>query len=100
MSNNPIVCVAWFESNQWDELKAVSVDSSKLEATYEEWKSNADNTFEKMQSGGLVIHRIQIDIGELVEWSQKKGVPIDGNARSEFAIQKFAQLDGEGKMGI
>ncbi|MBC8375001.1 MAG: hypothetical protein H8E26_03080 [FCB group bacterium] len=98
MSNNPIVCVAWFKSNQWEKLKDVSVDSSGLGATYEEWRSNVNHTIGKMKSGGMIIHKIQIDIDELIEWAETRGVPLDGKARSEYAIHMFAQLDRDEKL--
>ncbi len=40
MTKDAKVCVAWFEPEQWEELKAASAVSSILETTYEEWHSN------------------------------------------------------------
>jgi len=93
MSNQPIVCIAWFEANQWEKLIEVSIDSSSLGETYEVWRNNAETMIEKMQSGGMILQKIQVEVDELVEWAKRKGVPIDGKARSEFAIQTFARLE-------
>jgi len=92
MANNPKVCVAWFEVDQWEKIRDVSTDSSRLESTYDEWRSNIEKTIQEMNSGGLVIHKVPVDVHELVSWCKSKDIQIDGKARSEFAAYKLGNI--------
>ena len=96
MTKEVRIGVAWFESEQWEELKAVSADSSILETTYEEWHSNILKTLGEMNSGGLIVHKVKVNIAELVKWSKERGVQIDAQVRSEFVAQKLKEFDKTG----
>ena len=85
--------VAWYVPGQWKKLKEVSSDSLQLEATYEEWISNAEKSIAELESKGMIIQRVNIEIDELVEWSKANNIQIDGKARSQFAAIKLEELD-------
>ena len=87
--------VAWFEPDQWEELKSVSADSSKLGATYEAWLSNFNQTIGKMQATGVVIEKVSVDIAELVVWSTVNGLEVDSASRSGFVTHKLLQNAGK-----
>jgi len=95
MTKEVKVGVAWFEPDQWEYLKAVSVDSTILEPNYEDWRSNIEKTIQEMRAGGLPIQKVHIDVHDLVDWCKAEDIQVDGNARSEFAAYKLKQTSGE-----
>jgi len=94
MASSAKVCVAWFEADHWERLRDVSNDSSSLESTYEEWLSNIEKTIQEMNSGGLVIHKVPIEVNELVDWCETKDIQVDSKSRSEYAAYKLEHTAG------
>ena len=91
--SNTRIAFAWYKPEQWDQLRAVSVDRDRLEDTYTEWVSGAESSFEDYRANGLDIFKIIIDVNELVAWCKKEGREIDSAARSELAAIKLKELE-------
>lgn len=49
---------------------------------------------------GFDVHKVQVDVEELLHWCGKQRCSVDGKARSEFAAHKLReQVDQEAKKG-
>ena len=83
------LAIAWFRSDQWDRLRALATDSHVLENTFEEWRAYAESQYADMKRKGLDVRKIDVDLDELVAWCNHKKIPLDANARSEFAAHKL-----------
>jgi hypothetical protein len=83
--------VACYRRDQWPLLLAVSVDASDLEPTYDEWLKMADRSFHRLQSTGLSLEKIDIDVEELISWCKANGREVDGAARAEFTSSKVQE---------
>lgn len=88
-----ITCIAWYLREQWSHLRQVSADAADLEDTYDEWEQNAEKAIQKFIAQGMQIRKIVIDVNELVQWCEVKGVSVDGAARSRYAAEKGEQQD-------
>ena len=87
------VGIAWFRKEQWSRLLSVSTDRDNLEKTFDEWSRAAEKQLTAMKAAGKEIEKIDVDVEELINWCEKKNVPIDGKARARFAAEKFRQKD-------
>lgn len=85
----PKLGFAWYRKEQWDRLLAVSSDRDCLEETYEGWLVIARKSFDEFKRAGNDVYRVDVDVEELIRWCQKRKRPIDGKARSEFAVHKL-----------
>ena len=85
------VGVAWYEPDQWQQLLAVSVDGDKLEETYDEWVQDAERVIKELRRQGFHVVKVRVKIDELVAWCRKKKIPVNGEARSQFAAFKLQQ---------
>ena len=77
--------VAWYRREQWDQLRQASVDSDKLEETYDEWVEGAERRIRHLATQGVAVQRIEVDIEELVSWCWKQGMLVNAEARGKFA---------------
>jgi hypothetical protein len=83
-----ITGVAWYKPEQWPELLASAEDRDKLNASWEEWHTQAEELVQKMKSEGLFPVRVLLDIDEIKEYCEEHGVPNNGEARSQLALLK------------
>lgn len=83
------VGVAWYRREQWDRLLEIASDRDVLEGTYDEWQALAEEALRKLAQPGLVLRKVDIDVQELLSWCHSQNRPVDGKARSEFAVAKL-----------
>ena len=93
--NSPaaVIGVAWYRPEQWETLRNVSVDRDKLEETYAEWLVDAERVVKQLQQQGLRVIKVDVEISDLMLWCEGQRIPVDGEARSNYAAFKVQQLD-------
>lgn len=85
------VAMAWYRREQWPLLLAVSADADKLEPTYEEWLAFASRQIRDLESRGIRVQKIDVELGALTRWCQSEGRAVDGEARAEYARRGLGQ---------
>jgi hypothetical protein len=90
---NARVGIAWFKASEWDRLRQVSSDSERLERSHREWLRQARKGLSQLRRLGLVCERVPVGVDELVEWCRERGIPVNAEARAEFAALKIRQSD-------
>ena len=90
-AENLAVAMAWFRREQWDLLRAVSVDADNLERSYDQWHSFALGQFRDFEAKGIRVRRIDVEVGALMRWCESEGRVIDGSARAEYAARGLGQ---------
>ena len=81
------VAIAWYRREQWPLLRAMSADTDKLEATYEEWEAFATKHVRDLEARGIRVHKIDVEVEALARWCEREGRPVDGDARSDYAMR-------------
>ena len=81
--------LAWYKPEQWELLKALSVDGDTLENTYFEWEAKSNERIPQFEKEGMYLEKMIIDVDELVQWCKSEGIPINGEARAAFANELF-----------
>ena len=87
MEMNQIICIPWWQPEQWDKLKSISEDSDNLEDSYEEWRTNANSVISEFKAKSFVVKKVKVDLEELHNWCKENGRKVNGSARSEFAVK-------------
>ncbi len=85
------VGIAWYMPDQWQLLLDISADRDDLEATYAEWERDAKKALRQLRQGGLNVVKVPVEIEELLDWCQSRNVPVNANARSQYAAYKLQQ---------
>jgi len=86
------ISMAWYRSDQWTLLRAVSADGNRLEETYQEWLAFASKHLRDLQSKGFEVRKIDVEVAALVRWCNSQCRPVDGEARAEYAMQGLGQV--------
>ena len=87
-----VIGLAWYRPEQWQRLRQVSADGEDLEESYFEWVSVASARFQEAQELGVDIRKVDVDVEDLVEWCKRRGLPLDGEARVSYVIDRIEQL--------
>lgn len=87
MSNSEkmVVAMAWYRREQWPLLRAISADADKLEPDYQEWLTFALGQIRDLESKGIRVQKIHVEVGALSRWCESEGRALDGEARAEYA---------------
>ena len=94
MANEMTYGLAWYYKAQWDKIRAISADRSHMDEKFEDWESNAFAMVSKLEADGKKVHRVYIDADMLLAWCTRKGIPIDGHARSLYTNHLMASHFG------
>lgn len=87
-----MMAFAWYTPEQWRLLKEVADDRDQLDGSFEQWERNARRTFWDMRRTGVDIKKVYIDIERLREWCDQRGLSLDGEARSQYAIDELQRI--------
>ncbi len=87
-----VIGVAWYRPDQWQQLRDVSADRDKLEDTYDKWVEDAERAVQGLRKRGLHVVKVDVDVAELALWCENQKIPVNGEARSKFAVFKLQQL--------
>ncbi len=90
----PFMGVGWYRPDQWQRLREVSADREKLHDTWAEWYVHATSTVLDLQSMGIRLSKVEVDVEELIRWCEKRGEPVNSGSRSKFIAAKTGELHG------
>lgn len=80
---------AWYTEEQWRRLREIAADRDKLDDTYEDWLANAENAVRTLRSQGVHVHKVFLDVEEVLAWCTRTGRSFNSRARSEFVAERL-----------
>ena len=83
--------ICWYSTEQWPRLREVVADPGELEETHEEWLTMMKRSLRSFREAGIRYQLVDIDVEELVSWCKRKGIPINGSSRAEYAAHLLQQ---------
>lgn len=89
--------VAWYKPEQWSRLLAISVDRENLERTYGDWLRQAEKNLADFAEQGGYPEKIVVDTEELLAWANERGLPVNGESRSQYASWLAREMDQSGR---
>ena len=93
--SDTLVGIAWYRPDQWSRLLRLSIDGDELEASYEEWVAEAQQTMAQMTAAGMSARRVDIDLDDLLRWCRDNARPLDAKARSAYTVDRL-QSESQG----
>ncbi len=85
--------IAWFRPDQWELLRALSVDADTLEQTHAEWENLAQKTIQDLAREGVAARKVDVDVNDLQAWCVAEHRPLDGAARAAYAATRLRSDD-------
>ena len=83
-NDNMIVGIACYKRDQWKSLMTSAVDSKNLESTWKDWQTSKNKLKKELESKGLNVKDILIDIRELNEYCRAQNLPNNSKTRSKY----------------
>jgi hypothetical protein len=90
------VGVAWYTEEQWEKVKAASVDSERFEESYAAWVEMAEDAIRKMQVAGIFPIRVQVVAEELLAWCLAHNKKNSAASRAQFVSELGVKQPHEG----
>jgi hypothetical protein len=94
-----VIGVAWYEPDEWAELRAIAPDADKLEATHSEWLAMAEKSLRDLRRAGYRLYRVPVKVAALQAWCDALGCRPDASARAEYASAELQRLHEAGLLG-
>lgn len=80
------IVFVWYETvEDFEKVKSISADAHNLDNSFEQWLKSAETGVKEMSKRGHIVKRININPDELLAWSKKRGLEINGKTRNNFA---------------
>ncbi len=81
------VKLPFYTPEEFELLRGLNEGDEVLHDTYEEWKTNTADIQKTLESEGLVVKRINMDVVAVIQWCHDRGFKFDGPARAKFLSQ-------------
>ncbi len=87
--NHPpsIQALVWYKEDDWARLKEMFTDGHMLPVTYDDWLKRAEAMLEEISGQGDIGMKVYIDPETFPAWCKEKGVEMNGESRSQMAIE-------------
>jgi hypothetical protein len=89
--NESPIGLAWYSREQWELLKQAADDADGMDDTFSQWERNAQNAHRVLRQSGYAVEIVDVDVAELLGWCKSQRRPLDGEARSEFVLEKLQE---------
>ena len=70
------------------------IDGDRLPASFDAWEGNAHLLRERIEAGGDLVMRIQLEPREFRDWCDERGLAPDAGARHRFAKEAVSAVLG------
>lgn len=77
--------VAWYTSDQWRAVRDSAADPERLEDSYEEWVTVAEEALKQIAAAGVIPERVYLDAEEFSEWCRSAGRKNEASVRAQYA---------------
>ncbi|MFT6827393.1 MAG: hypothetical protein ACI9Z3_002197 [Roseivirga sp.] len=79
-----IVNMAYYHPKDWSHLLSIVDDKEVFHETWEEWHKQYLITKRHLESEGLKVSDVVVEIDELISFCFRRGIKNDAKARSHF----------------
>jgi hypothetical protein len=82
-----VIGLAWYRCEQWPLLRGLSLDGATFEPSHEAWLKNASSRLYDLEEQGHRVHKVDVDLTELLRWCEARGRQLDGQARADYVAE-------------
>ncbi|MCL4549836.1 MAG: hypothetical protein M1495_14850 [Bacteroidetes bacterium] len=79
--------IVWYSKEEWEKMKQISIDSERLEASFEQWEKMAQKTLFEMKATGIIGTKVLIKSEDFLVWCKIHSLPLDAASRSEYVSE-------------
>ena len=79
-----VVKLAYYRKKDWKRFLKIISDRESMHDTWYDWHKDFEKVKRDLTNQGFKVDVISVDLDELTEYCKRKGIKIDGKARSQF----------------
>ena len=79
--------IVLYTKDEWEKMKAISVDSERLENSFDEWNEMSEKVLKDMKATGLSGEKVFIKADEFFIWCKIHSLPVDAASRSRYVSE-------------
>ena len=79
-----VVNLASYRKEDWNKLVNSADDRETMHDTWDEWRKAFIETKTRLESQGLTVNEVIIDIDELLQFCRRNGLKNIGKTRSQY----------------
>lgn len=79
--------LVWYTETEWTKMKKISIDSERLENSFQGWEEMAIKTLADMKSSGIIGTKVFIKAEEFFMWCKIHSLPVDASSRSRYVSE-------------
>jgi len=84
---NSNVGIVWYTKREWEKMKQISIDSERLENSFQEWEEIALETLADIKATGLIGTKVFIKAEEFLLWCNIHSLPVNASSRSRYVSE-------------
>ena len=85
--------IAWYQPEQYDDVRSYCDDGDSMDKTFEEWKAGAENAVRELRSEGNEVVPVEFDLEEFKSWCSANGKKPNASSRSAYTVDKLRGSD-------
>lgn len=79
--------MAFYRPEDWSRLLSIIDDKEVFHDTWEQWHNEYQISKKQLESHGLKINDVVVNIDDLIRFCFQNGIKNDGKARARFVAQ-------------
>lgn len=89
---------AWYDREQWERLRDLSVDPEDLDPSFDDWEASAIEAECELLANGHEVLRVRITAEGLSAWCKANKEPLNRAARAAYVSHLLAVHPPDGKV--
>lgn len=89
---------AWYDRDNWERLREMSVDPEDLDSSFDEWEVSAIEAECELIALGQEVVRVPVTAEGLAAWCKATKRPLNRAARAAYVSQILTKQAPDGKV--
>jgi hypothetical protein len=89
---------AGFDRDQWLQMAEVAEDRTAMDASFEEWETNALDALRTFASKGVTVEKVPVDVAAFADWCRSRKLPLTSGSRAKY-VSSVMQSRAKGLSG-
>lgn len=89
MEEPDVIIVCWYRAEEYAAVRLMAADIVRMEKTFHEWKTIADEAFAQFAADGYDIRKVDFDHAAFLRWASARKVDSTYETRLEWCREIF-----------
>jgi hypothetical protein len=87
-----ICSIPYYREDEYKHLQDLSDDKDTFSISFQEFAKITESKHEEMERKGFQVVKVVVTVEELAAWTKARGLRIDAESRTRFALEKLKEM--------